>query len=318
MLFILAGCGVNYPKPTSVPQFSPDGKNLIVGIEAGSDSGIYTIKLEDMSFHRLVSTPINAMPLFLGAVRDLNAAYSPDSSKIVFCRYQGRTHLFLMDANGKNLAQITTGNYSDLSPQFSHDGKKIYFIRKGDHKYTLCSFSLNNFSVHEISDFDYYSGRISISSDGKSLLTLAGKYGDHKPNFLDMRVISIGGGEVSGAVIHPIISQFAPTNTISDDSYARDAAYLPDGQIVFSGYLKLTTLNGSRLHDDFHSIYKYNQATGQVNKLIETDAHYGKGPSVSSDGKKMSFCTGPAYGCDKIYIANTDGSDLKEINIKLK
>ena len=32
----------------------------------------------------------------------------------------------------------------------------------------------------------------------------------------------------------------------------------------------MTALNGSRLNDGFHSIYKYNQDTGQVEKLIET------------------------------------------------
>jgi len=54
---LLALTGSAYSITVDSPQFSPDGKKLVLGIRADWDSGIYNINLEDMSFHRLVTTP---------------------------------------------------------------------------------------------------------------------------------------------------------------------------------------------------------------------------------------------------------------------
>ena len=111
----------------NAPKFSPDGRNLILSIGAGRDSGIYKIRLSDRSFQRVTFPSTKA--------NEMNPSYSPDGSKVVFSRYQENdhyTHLFLMDADGENLIQLTKGNYFDLYPKFSPNGKKVYFIREDE------------------------------------------------------------------------------------------------------------------------------------------------------------------------------------------
>ncbi len=75
---------------------------------------------------------------------------SPDGSTVLFTLYTNdlakakRTgHLWLMDADGKNMRQFTFGEKGESSPSFSHDGKWIAFVssRDGDDNLYLISTS---------------------------------------------------------------------------------------------------------------------------------------------------------------------------------
>jgi len=306
-------------------EFSPDGSHIIVGIEGGNKTGIYRIKLEDMSFSRLTTDKM----------RVENPSYSPDGKKIVFNRFQDTktSHLFLMDANGAYIIQLTKGKYRDISPKFSKDGKKIYFIRVDDtqgevhsgmrfHTGAICAVSLNSLEVQNITGYIYdCGGGISISKHGETLLINANKKGQGKEaaNWMaPMRIIQANDPEAADTLVLPDIKQFNPRNTIPTDSAIRGADFLPNGEsIVFSGFLKLQNTKGRWMNDSLHSVYTYGLKTGQVAKIIETKHHYGDGPKASPDGKKIVFCTGSPYSITKIWIANIDGSDLQNIPIKI-
>lgn len=62
-------------------------------------------------------------------------ALSPDEQRIVFTlrttdleANKGRTDLWIVDVDGENLRQLTTHPDADGSPQWSRDGKFIYFL----------------------------------------------------------------------------------------------------------------------------------------------------------------------------------------------
>ncbi|WP_419838656.1 cell wall-binding repeat-containing protein [Candidatus Poriferisodalis sp.] len=64
-------------------------------------------------------------------------AWSPDGSKIAFDRSSGKwvkgdpvSHIFVVDADGSNLVQLTSGEFGDRSPSWSPDGKRIAFARQ--------------------------------------------------------------------------------------------------------------------------------------------------------------------------------------------
>ena len=64
-------------------------------------------------------------------------AWSPDGSKIAFDRGSGQwvkgdpvSHIFVVDADGSNLVQLTSGEFGDRSPSWSPDGKRIVFARQ--------------------------------------------------------------------------------------------------------------------------------------------------------------------------------------------
>ncbi len=60
--------------------------------------------------------------------RGVNPAISPDGKRIAFSMAAGRSrHLFVMDADGGNLIQLTSDRTIDVQPAWSRDGRWIVF-----------------------------------------------------------------------------------------------------------------------------------------------------------------------------------------------
>ena len=54
--------------------------------------------------------------------------FSPDGTKIVFQGFDRTCIISIMDSNGTNIKQLTSG-YEDIHPSWSPDGQKIIFSR---------------------------------------------------------------------------------------------------------------------------------------------------------------------------------------------
>lgn len=64
-------------------------------------------------------------------------AWSPDGTKIAFSLSSGKwvkgdpvSHIFVADADGSNLVQLTSGDFGDTAPSWSPDAKRIVFARQ--------------------------------------------------------------------------------------------------------------------------------------------------------------------------------------------
>ncbi len=59
-------------------------------------------------------------------------AWSPDGEQIAFAsRRDGRSHIYVMSADGSGTRQLTSGKHDDTAPAWSPDGKWIAFARDG-------------------------------------------------------------------------------------------------------------------------------------------------------------------------------------------
>ncbi|MFN2525309.1 MAG: hypothetical protein ABR505_03460 [Actinomycetota bacterium] len=108
------------------PNWSPDGRYIVFERELPPylQADMYLIKSDGTGETRLTDTP----DLF-----EFSPAWSPDAQKIVFTRmvnpYRsvGEFDLFVMNSDGSNIEQITSGPDGELAPAWSPDGQLIAF-----------------------------------------------------------------------------------------------------------------------------------------------------------------------------------------------
>lgn len=111
------------------PAFSPDGKTLVFSSNFNSP----TVNNFDGDFElfRINRDGGNLTQLTFNTINDLDPAFSPDGSKIVFVSNNGaNTDLFVMNSDGMNPIQVTSGAENDTDPTFSPDGSQVLFVRE--------------------------------------------------------------------------------------------------------------------------------------------------------------------------------------------
>ena len=94
--------------------------------------------------------------------------WSPDGKQIVFERRHAPKnpqiqYIFIMNADGKNIRQLTTGDHSSFSP----DGRSILFKRRGAEAY-ICLLNLESREVKKIARVE--SNKPTFSPDGKYIV----------------------------------------------------------------------------------------------------------------------------------------------------
>jgi len=81
------------------------------------------------------------------------ASVSADGQHIVFSILMGKSqHLFMMDLDGKHLAQLTSGHVKDAQPTWSHDGKWIVFTSNRSGRLDTGVSYKNNWELWAISN----------------------------------------------------------------------------------------------------------------------------------------------------------------------
>jgi TolB protein len=119
---LLSACGSSKPKgpPALVFVSVKEGDYAIYGADA---DGKHAYRLTD---HK--ADPSTPQGLFW----QNDPAWSPDGEEIAFTSNRdGRTHVFVMDADGTGTRPITRTQHSDDHPTWSHDGRWIAFAREG-------------------------------------------------------------------------------------------------------------------------------------------------------------------------------------------
>lgn len=101
------------------PAWSPDGSRIAFA----RNGHLWVMQADGSAQVRLTDTTDN----------DAEPSWSPDGSELAFSSDRsGRRHLFVMDAGGSGITQITSGATTDeTSPDWSPDGTMLAFIGEG-------------------------------------------------------------------------------------------------------------------------------------------------------------------------------------------
>ena len=103
-------------------------------------------------------------------------AISPDGRQIVFSRSfvdkindQNRSNLWIVDVQGERIRELTRGNWSDSSPVWSPDGKRIAFLSDRDGTRQLHVMWLDTGEVAQLTHYTGDIGNPVWSPDGRQI-----------------------------------------------------------------------------------------------------------------------------------------------------
>lgn len=104
----------------SAPDWSPDSEKLVYDV----NGGIFVTNIHgDRKPSKLISTLTNCY----------NPTWQPNGTKIaVSCYVSDQFDIFVVNEDGSDLINLTESLASDTQPQWSSDGRKIFFISDHD------------------------------------------------------------------------------------------------------------------------------------------------------------------------------------------
>ncbi|HEU4641417.1 MAG TPA: BamA/TamA family outer membrane protein [Gemmatimonadaceae bacterium] len=134
----------------SQSSFSPDGKRLAFTALGEGREILYILDVARRKRIKRIALDLDGIT---------SPSWSPDGQHLVFSGNRGGiTDLFVVDADGKHLRQLTDDKYGDIQPQWSPDGKTIAFAtdREG------ADVSLLRFPKMRIALYHVDDGRVEV------------------------------------------------------------------------------------------------------------------------------------------------------------
>ena len=206
------------------PDWSPDGKRIVFGMEGPTAASIATIAADGTGLRNLTPTGFQGQPSF-----------SPDGKWIAYERDRGPTDngVWIMRADGSDARRLTRNPFikqgecgCDTDPNFSPDGKRITFVRIKEDENQQALFAINR-DGSGLRRLTPYSWDVAIKHDWAP---------DGKLIVLTTNADSIHPGEPANLVtIHPDgTGKKILTHFTSPKSGAFAGSFSPDGkQIAF-------------------------------------------------------------------------------------
>jgi len=221
-----------------------------------------------------------------------NAGYGSGGSggtggTIVFqSRLEGNDDVWIMNADGTSLTNLTRNPAHDVSPDWSGNGKQIVFLSDRD---------------DDVFDWELY----VMNADGTGItrLTYTGApelQPKFSPNSKQILFTRFGGTDLEVFVMNA--DGTSVTNLTNNPADDRDATWSPDGkEIAFTS-----------TRDGFEEIYVMNADGSSARRLTYLDGTLGPIGYLawSPDGKQIAFATDNVMS---LYMINVDGTGLKEV-----
>jgi Tol biopolymer transport system component len=144
----------------SQSAFSPDGRHLAFTAYRKGKDVLDIVDVKSQEIERRLDTPLSQM---------VGPSWSPDGKRIVFSGAEhGFSNLYMIDADGRNLRQLTSGKESGLQPSWSPDGRQVAFVSDRGQGTNL---ELLKFGKWKINLLDLETNAITVipGQDGKNL-----------------------------------------------------------------------------------------------------------------------------------------------------
>ena len=257
-----------------------------------------------------------------------NMQLSSDATpgRIAFSYFDGNSEIYVMNADGSDVKNLTNNSANDYSPAWSPDGNRIAFYsgRDGNSEIyvmkadgsdvkNLTNNSTNDVSpawspdgnkIAFVSERDGTAGIYVMNADGSGVTRLTNNStSNHEPAWsADGRRIAFYSGRDGSGEIYVMNADGSGVKNLTNNSAVDSMpAWSPDGNRI--------AFHSDR--DGNSEIYVM-KADGSDVKNLTNNSAYDLFPAWSPDGKKIAFYS-DRDGNEGIYVMNADGSGVTRL-----
>ena len=233
-------------------------------------------------------------------------AWSPDGSRIVFesTRDGPDADIFVMNADGSNVVQLTRNDSYDGTPGWTPDGRFIVFASERDGNEEVYRMGASGSNPVNLTRHPGADGHPRVSPDGRLIYfnsnrssdpaTFSRGYMDRDHNH-EIYSMTLDGGDVRRL-----------TDLPDWDTYP---AVSPDGTQLL--WRRIAPTGGKSESGRNSEVFWMDLKTGEQRNLTANQAYDGW-PAWSPDGKRIAFASNRAnaeFEAFDIYVAEADGGN---------
>lgn len=236
----------------------------------------------------------------LSIFEDAYPCWSPDGTRIAFqsTRAGANNQIFVMDADGTNVTQLTFTAQANQTPVFSPDGTKIAFQSERDGNREIYVMAADGSNQTRLTFEATEDSHPKWSSDGNQI-TFDSVRANPAEGFENIYIMNADGSNVERV-----------TERVETDSYS---SLSPDGSKVL--FRRILPTGGDTQSGRNSEVFVMNRDGSNVVNLTNHSSFDGY-PSWSPDGEWVLFASnrdGQVFDEFNIYVVRPDGTGLKRL-----
>jgi dipeptidyl aminopeptidase/acylaminoacyl peptidase len=297
---------------------------------ARADPPVKTLTVQDLFNFQLAADP----------------QIAPDGKRVLYVRQfsdvmtdKRHSNLWIVNADGTDHRPVTTGNFNDVSPRWSHDGSQIIYISNRDGGPQVYRRWMDSGQIAKLTNLTAEPAGIAWSPDDR-WISFTMFVPEKGPDLIQMPAAPEGAKWAEPAkVIDRLIYRFngagylktgythlfvvpadgGTPRQISEGKFHHGGLAFQSSEAVWTPDGKYLLMSANR-HPDFESdplnteVYEFAVADGSVKALTKRKGP-DNSPDVSPDGKRVAYVgfddRYQGYQVRQLYVMNRDGSESR-------
>jgi TolB protein len=228
-----------------------------------------------------------SIPIQLSHSQNMDPSPSPNGKKLVFISViSGKEQLFTMDADGKNIVQLTHDDADHEDPAWSPDGKKIAFVLITKERTSIAVMNAEGSNVDVLTPKEHNTIHPNWSADSRQVMYCTNDdLAPPKKNEAQINVV-----ELATKKITPVIT--GGINTYG--SWSPDMKQIAFRKIIGEENSEVFVAN----------------ADGSNLRNLTNNPSFDGWPAWSPDSKKIAFASNRRGHGYQIFVMDADGANV--------